>query len=297
MKSCNKAACISVLILIVVSVFCCHVYSGSVAEDTLKKGLEYGRQGDSDKAIEEFSKAITLNPTSAEAYYDRAFVYYKNGNLKESVSDFDKAIELNPSFTDAYYNRALALYKRGSFDAAIADYNKVLEINPKATDALYGRGLAYFKKNDVKQALNDYNKVIEMRPDFPLAYSARAIAYFSKKDYIKTLSDVNKAVALGFRMRPLKEPTPAPFEVVPESVKEETAKSLETLSKEKTELSQPAEKAAEKSKARQARRRFTKIKVYGLTFLLIICLAAILKLLIKIRKSKTAKGRRNNKRK
>lgn len=243
----HKAVRIGALAVIAVALLCCHAYSGSVAEDALKKGLEYGRQGENDKAIAEFNKVIELDPASADAYYDRA----------------------------------LTLYKMGSLDAAMADYNKVLELNPGAMDALYGRGLVYFKKNNTKQALNDFNKVIEMRPEFALAYSARAMVYFSKKDYGRTLADVNKAMALGFRLRPLKEAAPPILAVAPEPVKEvviEPAKKAATESLKKT----PG-----KSQAWKARRRSAKIKIYALTALAIICLATILKLLIKIRKAKT----------
>lgn len=296
MKLQNKAARISALAVIAVSIFCCQVYSGSVAEDALKKGLEYGRQGDNDNAIAEFSKVIALDPASAEAYYDRAFVYYKKGKLKESISDFDKTIALDPASADAYYNRGLAFYKMGSFDAAIADYNKVLEIKPDAMDALYGRGLAYFKKNDIKQALSDYSKVIEMRPEFSLAYSARAIAYFSKKDYGRSLADVNKAIALGFRLRPLKETSPEPLALAPGSAKGAATKSLTAPGPEKIEPSRLAGKAPGKSQTRKGRRRSTKIKIYALAVLLIICLTTILTLLIKIRKAKTVRPQRYNKR-
>jgi len=285
MKWQNKIVQVSALTVIAVSIFCCHAYSGSVAEDSLKKGLEYGQQGDNDKAIAEFGKVIAMDPASANAYYGRAITYYKQGKLKESVSDFDKVIALTPDSTDAYYNRALAFYKMGSFDAAIADYNKVLETNPGAVDALYGRGLAYFKKNDIKQALSDYNKAIEIRPEFPLAYSARAIAYFSKKDYGKTLADINKAIALGFRLRPLKETAPEPLAVIPEPIKEAVTKSFAAPGPEKIEPSQPTEKAPGKSKAKKPRRHSAKIKIYALTILLIVCLSTILMLLRRSRKA------------
>ena len=283
MKWQNKAAQISALAVIVISILCCNVYSASVAEDSLKKGLEYSKQGDSDKAIEELSKAIELTPASADAYYSRALSYYKKGKLKESISDFNKVIELTPASIDAYYNRGLAFYKMGSFDESIADYNKVLEINTNAMDALYGRGLAYFKKNDIKQALSDYSKVIEIRPEFSLAYSARAIAYFSKKDYVRSLADVNKSIALGFRLRPLKE-------TAPESASGVAAESVKTLTTEKNELSKPAEKDQVKAQARKAKRRSIKIKIYALTALLIVCLITILRMLIKGRKAKAVRA-------
>lgn len=260
---------ICTMVLISASILCCNAYSAGTGDEALKRGLEYGRSGDSDKALAEFNKAIELDPTLTEAYYDRAFIYYKQGRIKESTADFNKVLSLDPASADAYYGRALALYKTGSFDAAIADYSKAIDINPDAADAVYGRGLCYFKKNDLKQAINDFNKVIDLKPEFPLAYSARAIAYFSKKDYIKTLSDINKAVALGFRMRPLKEPV---------------AGTIKAPIQETEDLAGAAGSSAGKPHVRRPRKHTAKIKIYVLTALLVLCLAVILRLLTKLRK-------------
>ena len=48
----------------------------------------------------------------------------------EALASFDKAIALNPSYADAYYNRGIALVDLKRFDEALASYDKAIMIEP-----------------------------------------------------------------------------------------------------------------------------------------------------------------------
>ena len=52
------------------------------------------------------------------------------GNLHESIEDYNKAIELNPKLENAYYGRGYAKHDLGNYQGAIEDYNKVIELKP-----------------------------------------------------------------------------------------------------------------------------------------------------------------------
>jgi tetratricopeptide (TPR) repeat protein len=52
--------------------------------------------GQNDKAIREFDKAIDYNPNSSEAYLSKGNLYLNNNNL-ESIKNFNKAISRSPS--------------------------------------------------------------------------------------------------------------------------------------------------------------------------------------------------------
>ena len=45
-----------------------------------------------------------------------------------AISDFDRAIHLNPSYSQAYYNRAGAKYVLDQYVSAITDYNKAIQL-------------------------------------------------------------------------------------------------------------------------------------------------------------------------
>ena len=107
-------------------------YAGQVV---MKSHSDYGNdyvdQGDYDKAISEYNKAIEINPKLAELYYNRGNAYYQQGNLDQAISDFTKAIELNPAFGMAYYYRSAAYAKEGNYDKSTEDIDRTKELGFK----------------------------------------------------------------------------------------------------------------------------------------------------------------------
>jgi tetratricopeptide (TPR) repeat protein len=96
------------------------------------KGISYYPIGQWGNEIDEFNKAIEINPSYAYAYFMRGCAYGRKGRYDQAISDYSKALELNPRDAYAYNNRGLAYAQgKGQFDKAISDYNKAIEINPK----------------------------------------------------------------------------------------------------------------------------------------------------------------------
>ena len=57
------------------------------------RGVGYLNKGEFDKAIEDFNKAIAINPNYAKAYYNRGVIYYKKWLDEKAISDFRKACD------------------------------------------------------------------------------------------------------------------------------------------------------------------------------------------------------------
>jgi tetratricopeptide (TPR) repeat protein len=61
-------------------------------------------------AWHDFTKAIKINPSYAEAYEKRALVEYRiDDTLGNALDDFDNAIKLKPNFAEAYFDRGVYL--------------------------------------------------------------------------------------------------------------------------------------------------------------------------------------------
>ena len=99
------------------------------------RGVAYGRKGEVDRAIADYTKAIALDPNVALAYTNRGSAYYRKGEYERAIADHSKAIAIDPNHANAYYNRGVAYEQKGDKDQAIADFRKVLEINPSDQDA------------------------------------------------------------------------------------------------------------------------------------------------------------------
>ncbi len=55
--------------------------------------------------------------------------YDKLGRYGEAVADFARAVELDPTNANALFNRGSALDSLGEFDRAVADYTRALQLD------------------------------------------------------------------------------------------------------------------------------------------------------------------------
>tara|TARA_Y100001936_G_scaffold254154_1_gene325882 strand:- start:16423 stop:16827 length:405 start_codon:yes stop_codon:yes gene_type:complete len=75
--------------------------------------------------------------------------------LNRAIQDYDKAIKLNPKYADAYNNRGVAYSDKGQVNRATHDLNMAIELNPKSAATYYNRGIAYRKKGELNRAIQD----------------------------------------------------------------------------------------------------------------------------------------------
>ena len=83
----------------------------------------------------ELTKAITLNPGYANAYYNLAGLFIEKGNSHQAEIHLRKTIELNPNFASAHYNLGFILKNLGNLQEAKLHIRKALEIDANLTDA------------------------------------------------------------------------------------------------------------------------------------------------------------------
>jgi outer membrane protein OmpA-like peptidoglycan-associated protein len=79
------------------------------AQDWFQKGMEFEKQNVFEEAIEMYTMAVMIDKNYSEAYFRRAKAYMAAHKTfaVEARSDFDKAIDLNPTDAEAYYERGL----------------------------------------------------------------------------------------------------------------------------------------------------------------------------------------------
>ena len=78
----------------------------STKADEAKAFLEQGEKNilasDYQGALDNFTKAIELDPKNARAYYNRGLEEDTLGDYQGAIDDFTKAIELDPKLAPAY---------------------------------------------------------------------------------------------------------------------------------------------------------------------------------------------------
>ena len=90
--------------------------------------------GNMNKALEDYSKAISLDSNNPIFFENRALVYTSKGNEKKALSEYQKALELTTDerLRDAILDRVSALSKKGAEDQSQSPVGGIdLLVEPK----------------------------------------------------------------------------------------------------------------------------------------------------------------------
>lgn len=82
----------------------------------------------------------------------------KASDLRTSVQNFKRAIELDPSYASAYNGLGSAYGQAGNIDSAIRCWEKAIELKPDFSFPLYNLGLSYLTKGDKNKAVEFFSR-------------------------------------------------------------------------------------------------------------------------------------------
>jgi len=162
-----------------------------------------GELKDYQGAIEDYKKAINLNPNDQEntnRYYYNLAVNQKD--LKDYIgviNTCNDAIKLSlslDSFNKFYAIRAFAKHELGDYQGAVEDYTKSLEIDPLFYTFYMNRGNAKEKLGDYQGALEDHNKAINLNKNDPYLFLNRATVKKNLGELYSAIEDFDKAIEL-----------------------------------------------------------------------------------------------------
>src|SRR6059058_378607 len=94
--------------------------SERLAETFNSRGIAYRLKGDYDRAIQDYSQAIKINPNFAAAFDNRCWARAVVGILKPALADCNEALRLMPNNAATLESRGFVFLKMSHFDAAVS---------------------------------------------------------------------------------------------------------------------------------------------------------------------------------
>jgi tetratricopeptide (TPR) repeat protein len=103
------------------------------------RGLAYLNQNSTQEALMDINKALELSKSSDKdsqqsLYSIRAQIYTKTNNYKDAINDYSKALSINPENLGNYWSRALCYYHIEEYNKALKDFvecEKLIDVNDK----------------------------------------------------------------------------------------------------------------------------------------------------------------------
>jgi tetratricopeptide (TPR) repeat protein len=147
------------------------------------------------KAIEGFTRALSIWPQLADAYVQRGLAHHFLGEDPQALDDLDRALGLDPNLSDAYAAKGSISRDHGDVSRAMEEYTRSIRSNPNV-EAFFERGQLYEKLGEHQKAIADYDQAIAYLRDAPHVYRARAFAKSNMGDEAGAKADRDMAHAL-----------------------------------------------------------------------------------------------------
>jgi len=122
----------------------------------------YYQSRDPDKAIEEYNKALELDPNYGMTLNQLGYVYMRIRNYEKAVEYFKRYVSVSPGEANPLDSLAEAYFRMGRLDEAIAKYKEALEIKPDFLISSHSIHYIYALKEDYTESMKLVDKYIDI---------------------------------------------------------------------------------------------------------------------------------------
>ena len=155
------------------------------------------KQGEYEKSLKCFDKAIELNPTESLLWYMKGRVLIDLNRCDEAIELLDKSFDLNPLYIRSLATKGIAYEKLGKYDEAMACYDEAIILDPNDEYAFGLKGTLFLiGLKDYDNAIKFLNQAKKINPKNSMTWNNLGDAYLNKKEFEEGLYCCDKARSL-----------------------------------------------------------------------------------------------------
>lgn len=94
----------------------------------LNRAVAYTARRQYDKALEDYTSALSLDSNSVPVYNNRGVLYTATEEYELAMADFDRAISIDSNYAYSFINRGVLKAMGGDLDAAEADFLQAISV-------------------------------------------------------------------------------------------------------------------------------------------------------------------------
>jgi len=145
-------------------------------------GAIYLKLGKYDQAIEQFKKALEVDPNYTIGPFLFGDIYTDAKNYQKKINDFKAVIKTNREYARAHNYLGLTYLKKKNYSAAKNSLLESIKVNPKYAKANNNLGVLYEEMGDTAKAIESYQMAQKIDPKNPDSFYNLGLAYDSLKD-------------------------------------------------------------------------------------------------------------------
>jgi type IV pilus assembly protein PilF len=159
-------------------------------ESYIALGVGYIRNHEYQRAKDNLSRAIKLDPSSAHAHTMLGYVFQLEGENEAAEQYFRTAIKLDSNYSLARNNFGAFLFERQRYEEAAAQLRKASEdrIYAKRSQVFENLGMCYKELNRAKEAEEAFARSIQLNPAQNRALLEITDIRFKQRNYVEAQS-------------------------------------------------------------------------------------------------------------
>jgi len=142
------------------------------------------------------SKAIDLGNAGAGGHVCLGVIESGTGKYEEAVDQFQRAVQLEPSNEDAYIGLGGAYERLGKPQDAENTYKKIVQLRPTYWRGYNLLGGFYLRQAQYDDAAKMFQKVIERTPESFRGYANMGAAYLYEGKYAEAIQPLEQSLAI-----------------------------------------------------------------------------------------------------
>ncbi len=172
-------------------------YNNNFAAAYSNRGRAYEDLEDYNYALDDYKKAVFLEPTNIPFIKNQTNILRKQKNFDEALASINKILSVTPDDVETLNNKGVILFDQKKFDEAILCYQAALSLKSDFHECLSNLGNSLAAKKDFGSAIEKYSEAIALNPNYHIAYVNRGHIYKILQCLPRALNDYQKATSLA----------------------------------------------------------------------------------------------------
>lgn len=161
-------------------------------------GLCYRNLKEYDKAIEYYNTALEIEPDNKTALNNKGYALEMKDQIEEALEMYKKSLEVDPNYDMPLVNLTKIYIDKKDYEAAIKVYKNALKVDPINTANWIDLGRAYRFMEKYDKAIKAYSEALRLVPSNKIAWNNIGYVYFMQKEYEKAIDALTKSLEIDW---------------------------------------------------------------------------------------------------
>lgn len=191
------------------------VFEGApkAAVENYNKGMQFVKENNSKKAVEQFNAALAIYPNFIPALRNLSIQYLNLHEMDKLAETSEKLVKLSPTDARGHLNLGIARYNQKKFPEAETELRQAIKLNSGDPAAHYYLGMTLISSKQYGDAETELESAIKNGGDnLPLAHRYLGGLYMSSKKNQQAANELEKYLKL--------DPKAADAERIKETIKD-----------------------------------------------------------------------------